>query len=155
MKGIEQGNQEALQALEKAFANGKRGAMPSSQLAIFQRIEKPLVKVRQDYLSGVLHFPQAVPFLGQSTSWRLLRAVWISAANNSAVSNSNPTQATTRFDRLGQNQAVTCDSRGCSPAIRGGPKRSGISEPELGFRFKSPTHPLAGSWGEVDRILYA
>ena len=64
MKGIEQGNQEALQALEKAFANGKRGAMPPSQLAIFQRIEKPLVKVRQDYLSGVLHFPQAVLFLG-------------------------------------------------------------------------------------------
>ena len=64
MKGIERGNREALQGLEEAFARGKRGVMPPSQLAIFQRIEKPLVKVRQDYLSGVLHFPQAVPFLG-------------------------------------------------------------------------------------------
>jgi uncharacterized membrane protein YccC len=64
MKSIEQGNQEALQELQKAFAKGKRGAMPPSQLAIFQRIEKPLSKVRQDYLSGVVHFPHAIPFLG-------------------------------------------------------------------------------------------
>ena len=64
MKSIEQGSREALQALEEAFAKGKRGAMPPSQLAIFQPIEKPLVKVRQDYLSGVLHFPQAIPYLG-------------------------------------------------------------------------------------------
>jgi uncharacterized membrane protein YccC len=64
MKSIELGNRQALQALEEAFAKGKRGAMPPSQLAIFQPIEKPLSKVRQDYLSGVLHFTQAIPFLG-------------------------------------------------------------------------------------------
>jgi uncharacterized membrane protein YccC len=64
MKSIELGNREALQALEEAFAKGKRGAMPPSQLAIFQPIEKPLSKVRHDYLSGVLHFTQAIPFLG-------------------------------------------------------------------------------------------
>jgi p-hydroxybenzoic acid efflux pump subunit AaeB len=64
MKTIEQGSREALQALEEAFANGKRGAMPPLQLAIFRPIEKPLSKVRQDYLSGVLHFPQAIPYLG-------------------------------------------------------------------------------------------
>jgi uncharacterized membrane protein YccC len=64
MKSIELGNREALQALEEAFAKGKRGAMPPSQLAIFRSIEKPLIKVRQDYLSGVLHFPHAIPFLG-------------------------------------------------------------------------------------------
>ena len=64
MKSIEQGSREALQALEEAFAKGKRGAMPPSQLAIFQPIENPLIKVRQDYLSGVLHFPQVIPYLG-------------------------------------------------------------------------------------------
>ena len=64
MKSIELGNREALQALEEAFARGKRGAMPPSQLAIFRPIEKPLSKVRHDYLSGVLHFTQAIPFLG-------------------------------------------------------------------------------------------
>ena len=63
-KSIELGNREALQALEEAFAKGKRGAMPPSQLAIFRPIEKPLSKVRHDYLSGVLHFTQAIPFLG-------------------------------------------------------------------------------------------
>jgi uncharacterized membrane protein YccC len=64
MKSIELGNREALQALEEAFAKGKRGAMPPSQLAIFRPIEKPLSKVRHDYLSGVLYFTQAIPFLG-------------------------------------------------------------------------------------------
>ena len=64
MKSIELGNREALQALEEVFAKGKRGAMPPSQLAVFQPIEKPLSKVRHDYLSGVLHFTQAIPFLG-------------------------------------------------------------------------------------------
>jgi len=64
MKSIERGNREALQTLEEAFANGKRGAMPPSQLAIFRSIEKPLSKVRHDYLSGVLYFTQAIPFLG-------------------------------------------------------------------------------------------
>ena len=64
MKSIGLGNREALQALEEAFAKGKRGAMPPSQLAIFRPIEKPLSKVRHDYLSGVLYFTQAIPFLG-------------------------------------------------------------------------------------------
>ena len=64
MKSIELGNREALQALEEAFAKGKRGAMPPSQLAIFRPIEKPLSKVRHGYLSGVLYFTQAIPFLG-------------------------------------------------------------------------------------------
>jgi uncharacterized membrane protein YccC len=64
IKSITLGNRRALQALEEAFAKGKRGAMPPSQLAIFQPIEKPLSKVRQDYLSGVLHFPQAIFYLG-------------------------------------------------------------------------------------------
>ena len=62
-KSIELGNREALQALEEAFAKGKRGAMPPSQVVIFRPIEKPLSKVRHDYLSGVLHFTQAIPFL--------------------------------------------------------------------------------------------
>jgi uncharacterized membrane protein YccC len=64
MKSIGLGNREALQALEEAFAKGKRGAMPPSQLAIFRPIEKPLSKVRHGYLSGVLYFTQAIPFLG-------------------------------------------------------------------------------------------
>ena len=64
LKSIELGNRQALQALEEAFAKGKRGAMPPSQLAIFQPIEKPLSKIRHDYLSGVLHFPHVIPFLG-------------------------------------------------------------------------------------------
>jgi hypothetical protein len=64
IKSITLGNRRALQALEEAFAKGKRGAMPPSQLAIFQPIEKPLSKVRQDYLSGVLHFPRAIFYLG-------------------------------------------------------------------------------------------
>ena len=64
LESIEQGNREALQALEEAFAKGKAGTMPASQLAIFQSIEKPLIKVRQDYLSGVLQFPHVIPFLG-------------------------------------------------------------------------------------------
>ena len=64
LKSIELGNRQALQALEEAFAKGKRGAMPPSQLAIFQPIEKPLSKVRHDYLSGLLHFPHVMPFLG-------------------------------------------------------------------------------------------
>ena len=63
MKSIELGNREALQALEEAFAKGKRGAMPPSQLAIFRPIEKPLSKVRHDYLSGVLYLP------GDTLSW--------------------------------------------------------------------------------------
>ena len=37
---------------------------PPSQLAIFQSVEKPLIKLRQDYLSGVLQFPHVIPFLG-------------------------------------------------------------------------------------------
>ena len=64
LKSIELGNRKALQALEEAFAKGKRGAMPPSQLPIFQLIEKPLSKVRHDYLSGVLHFPQMIRYLG-------------------------------------------------------------------------------------------
>jgi hypothetical protein len=38
--------------------------MPPSQLAIFQPIEERLIKVRQDYLSGMLQFPHVIPFLG-------------------------------------------------------------------------------------------
>ena len=64
LKSVERGNREALQGLEEAFAKGKRGVMPPSQLAIFQRIEMPLSKVRQDYLSNVVHFPNAMRFLG-------------------------------------------------------------------------------------------
>jgi hypothetical protein len=64
LESIEEGSREALQALEEAFGKGKAGTMPASQLAIFQSIEKPLIKVRQDYLSGVLHFPHVIPFLG-------------------------------------------------------------------------------------------
>ena len=83
-------------------------------------------------------------------------AVWISASISSAVSKSKPTRATTRSDRLGQNSSGDVRfSRMLSDASVAAPKRSVISEPELGFRFKSPSHTLAGSWGEVDRILYA
>jgi hypothetical protein len=64
MKSVELGNRKALQALEEAFVKGRRGAMPPLQLAIFHPIEEPLSKVRHDYLSGVLHFPQLIRFLG-------------------------------------------------------------------------------------------
>jgi hypothetical protein len=64
LKSIEQSNGEALQTLEEAFTKGKSGALPPSQLAIFQPIEKRLLKLRQEYLSGVLHFPHVLPFLG-------------------------------------------------------------------------------------------
>ena len=99
-KSIELGNRQALQALEEAFAKGKRGAMPPSQLAIFQPIEKPLSKVRHDYLSGPLHFPHVMPFLGavdflETTARTLDKCV----DHLRADSNSKPTRATTLSDR--------------------------------------------------------
>ncbi len=64
LEEIEAGARETLQALEDAFARGRHGKMPASQMAIFQSIEAPLAKVRQEYLSGAIDFPQAVPYLG-------------------------------------------------------------------------------------------
>lgn len=64
LKAIEEGSRETLRALESAFARGRHVPMPGSQMAVFQPIEQPLARVRRDYLAGVLHFPQAVPYLG-------------------------------------------------------------------------------------------
>ena len=65
MKSIELGDREALQALEEAFEKGKLGAMPPSQLAIFQPIEEPLSRVRHDSVS----FRRAALSPGDTLSW--------------------------------------------------------------------------------------
>lgn len=64
LKEVEIGSRATLQALEDSFLRGRRGAAPASQLAIFKPIEEPLAALRQQYLSGVLNFPQAIPYLG-------------------------------------------------------------------------------------------
>jgi hypothetical protein len=48
----------------RGLREGQTRRHAPSQLAIFQPIEKPLSKVQHDYLSGLLHFPHVMPFLG-------------------------------------------------------------------------------------------
>ena len=64
LKIIEESSRDTLRALENAFASGRHVEMPGSQMAAFRPIEEPLARLRQDYLTGVLHFPQAIPYLG-------------------------------------------------------------------------------------------
>jgi uncharacterized membrane protein YccC len=64
LKTMEEGSRETLLALESAFARGRQVPMPGSQMTTFQPIEIPLAQIRQDYLSGAVHFPQAIDFLG-------------------------------------------------------------------------------------------
>jgi uncharacterized membrane protein YccC len=64
LQAVEKGSRETLQALEEAFAHGRCGQLPDSQLAVFKPMEGPLAEMRQRYLSGELNFPQAIPYLG-------------------------------------------------------------------------------------------
>jgi hypothetical protein len=73
MKSIELGNREALQALEEAFARGKRGAMPPSQLTIFQPIGRPLSRFGRIIFPACCTFPTRYAFLEQSSFCSLRR----------------------------------------------------------------------------------
>ena len=63
MKSIELGNREALQALEEASRGANAAPCPFAADNL-PADWKAAIKVRQDYLSGVLHFPHAIRFLG-------------------------------------------------------------------------------------------
>ncbi|HVE15871.1 MAG TPA: FUSC family protein, partial [Chthoniobacterales bacterium] len=64
LKSIEAGSREALQVLEESFTKGRKTRTAASQMGIFRPIEPVLGRIRQEYLSGALHFPQAIPYLG-------------------------------------------------------------------------------------------
>lgn len=55
---------KALLILEEAFAQGRHGRAPDSQMPIFGCLNEPLGSLRQRYLTGEVQFPQAIPFLG-------------------------------------------------------------------------------------------
>ena len=64
MKSIELGNRETLQAFEEAFGEGQTRRHAPFAADNLPADWKAAIKVRQDYLSGVLHFPHAIRFLG-------------------------------------------------------------------------------------------
>lgn len=64
LASVEKSACEALQLFEEAFARGRRQPKPPSQMEVFQNVEARLGEVRQRYLSGAMHFPHAVAYLG-------------------------------------------------------------------------------------------
>jgi len=61
---VEAGCREILTVLEATFEHGKRAQTSPSQLAAFQPLETELAEIRQRYLSGAIHFPAAIAYLG-------------------------------------------------------------------------------------------
>src|SRR5205085_842319 len=61
---VEAGCREILADLEATFEHGKRAETSPSQLAAFQPLETDLAEIRQRYLSGAIHFPASIAYLG-------------------------------------------------------------------------------------------